>query len=87
MFGVVISPVHFGRGLFCYSDFDFFYIDDKEEANLIARSSYSNLSLSLKIYKYYNDKQNKPRAYSNFIKYFSYVLEVAADVRKKHLSY
>ena len=24
MFGVVISPVHFGRGSFCYSNFDFF---------------------------------------------------------------
>ena len=24
MFGVVISPVYFGRGLFCYSDFNFF---------------------------------------------------------------
>ena len=29
MFGVVISPVNFGRGLFCYSNFNFFYIDDK----------------------------------------------------------
>ena len=31
MFGVVISPVHFGRGLFCYSNFSFFYIDKKED--------------------------------------------------------
>ena len=31
MFGVVISPVHFFRGLFCYSNFNFFYIDDKKE--------------------------------------------------------
>ena len=28
MFGVVISLVHFGRGLFCYSNFIFFYIDN-----------------------------------------------------------
>ena len=38
MFGVVISPVHFGRSLFYYSNFNFFYIDDKEETNLIARA-------------------------------------------------
>ena len=44
MFGVVISP-----------DFIFFYIDDKEKTNLIARSSHSNL-LFLKIHKYYNFK-------------------------------
>ena len=32
MFGVVISPVHLGRGLFCYSNFNFFFcIDDKEK--------------------------------------------------------
>ena len=36
MFGVVISPVHFGRRLFCYSHFNFSYTDDKEETNLIA---------------------------------------------------
>ena len=28
--GVVILPVHFGQGLFCYSTFNFFYIDDTE---------------------------------------------------------
>ena len=28
VFGVMISPVRFGLGLFCYSNFDFFYIDD-----------------------------------------------------------
>ena len=43
MSGVVILPVHFGRGFFCYSNFNFFYIDDKEETNLIARSSHSIL--------------------------------------------
>ena len=43
MFWVVISPVHFGQGLFCYSNFNFFYIDDKEKTNLIARSRHSNL--------------------------------------------
>ena len=43
MFGVVISRVHFARGLFCYSSFIFFCIDDKEELNLVARSSHSNL--------------------------------------------
>ena len=31
MFGIVISPVHFGRGLFWYSNFIFFYIDDKKK--------------------------------------------------------
>ena len=40
---VVISPVQFGRGLFCYSNFIFFHIDDKEKANLIARISHLNL--------------------------------------------
>ena len=54
MFGVVISPVQFGRGVFCYSNFSFFYIDDKEKTNLIARSSNLNLQLFLKICKYYN---------------------------------
>ena len=40
---VVISPVQFGRGLFYYSNFIFFHIDDKEKANLTARISHSNL--------------------------------------------
>ena len=40
---VVISPVHFDRDLVCYSNFNFFYIDDEEETNSIARSSHSNL--------------------------------------------
>ena len=31
MFGVVISPVQFDRGLFCSSIFIFFYFDDKEK--------------------------------------------------------
>ena len=39
MFGVVILPVQFGRGLFCFFIFIFFYIDDKEKVNLSARSS------------------------------------------------
>ena len=43
MFGVVISPVNFGRGLLFYSNFNFFYIDGKEETNLIASSNHSNL--------------------------------------------
>ena len=43
MFGVVISLLQFDRGLFCSSIFIFFYIDDKEKINLIARSSHSNL--------------------------------------------
>ena len=30
MFEEVISPVHFGRCLSCYSNFNFFYTDDKE---------------------------------------------------------
>ena len=41
MFGELISPVRFGRGF--NSNFNFFYIDDKEEANLIAGNSHSNL--------------------------------------------
>ena len=40
MCAVVNSPAHFGRDLFCYSSFNFFYIDNKEETNLIARSSH-----------------------------------------------
>ena len=48
MFEVVISPVHFGEGLSCYFNFNFFYTDDKE-TNLMARSSPSNLLLFLKI--------------------------------------
>ena len=35
MFGVLISPVQFGGVLFCYSNCNFFYIDDKEEAIFI----------------------------------------------------
>ena len=30
MFGVVILAVHFGPGLFSYSNFNFFYTDDKQ---------------------------------------------------------
>ena len=40
MLGVVILPVHFGRGLFCSSNFIFFYIDNKEEINLILESGH-----------------------------------------------
>ena len=69
MFGVVISPVQFGRGLFCSSIFIFFYIDNKEKINLIARSSHSNLQLFLKVYKYYN--KTKPTKISPNI-YFIY---------------
>ena len=43
VFGIVISPLHFGRDLFCYSNLIFFYIEDKEETSLIVRSSDSNL--------------------------------------------
>ena len=49
MFGVVISLVHLVRSLFCYSSF-FFYTDDKEETNLIVKSSHLNFQLFLKIY-------------------------------------
>ena len=69
----MILPVHFRLGLICYSNFNFFYINNKEETS-------SNLWLFLKIYKYCNFKQNKPRAYCNSIRYFVYLLEVAADV-------
>ena len=43
MFGVVILPVYFGRDLFCYSNFNVFYINNKEAKSLIARCSHSNL--------------------------------------------
>ena len=85
MFGVVISPVHFGRGLFCHSNFNFFYIDEKEETIFITRSSHSNLQLFLNISKHYNFKQNKPIAYWIFVKYFFYLWEVAAVAPKKRL--
>ena len=58
MFGVVILPLHFGRGLFYYSNFNCFNIGE-EETNLILRSSHSNLWLFLKICKCYNFKQTK----------------------------
>ena len=69
MFGVVILPVQFDRGLFRSSIFIFFYIDDKEKVNLIARSSHWNYQLFLKIYKYY--KKTKPIGISLNI-YFIY---------------
>ena len=62
MFGVVFSPVHFGRGLFCYTNLNFFYFDNEIETNLIARSSHLNF--------YYNFKQNKPRAHCNYFSYY-----------------
>ena len=65
MFGVVISPVQFGRGLFCSSIFISFHIDNTEKINLIARSSHSNLQLFLKIYKCYN--KTKPTGISSNI--------------------
>ena len=43
MVAVVTPPVHFDRGLFCCCSFNFCYIDDKEETNLIDRSSHSSL--------------------------------------------
>ena len=43
VFGIVISPLHIGQGLFSNSNFIFFYIEDKEETSLIVRSSHSNL--------------------------------------------
>ena len=46
MFEVLVLPLQFGRGLFCYSSFSFFYIDNKVETNLIARSSHSNLTIT-----------------------------------------
>ena len=44
----------------------------QKKQNFIARSSHSNLKPFLKIYEYYNFKQNKGRAYWNFIKYLFY---------------
>ena len=58
MFGVVILPLHVGRGLFYHSNFNCFNIDE-EETKLILRSSHSNLWLFLKICKCYNFKQTK----------------------------
>ena len=49
MFGVKISPVHFGRGLFYYSNFYFFSIDDKEETNL--EETISTWLSSLQLYR------------------------------------
>ena len=45
MFGVVILPVQFGRGLFCYSDFIFFYIDDKEKKFDCEKQSLESLTI------------------------------------------
>ena len=58
MFRVVILLLQFGQGLFYYSNFNCFYIDE-EETNLILRSSHSNLWLFLKTCKCYNFKQTK----------------------------
>ena len=64
------SSVHFGRGLFCHSNFIFFYIDDKEKTNLIARSRDLNLKLFLKIYKYSTFKTSRePTATSSNISF------------------
>ena len=45
VWGCDFACVHWSidRGLFCYSNFSFFYVDDKGKRNLIARSIYSNL--------------------------------------------
>ena len=84
MFGVENLPVHLGWGFFRYHNFNFLYIDDKEETNLITRSSHSNLKLFLKICnKYDKFKQNKPTTCCDF-KSFFYLQDVAADVPKKH---
>ena len=40
---VVIWPVHFGQGLICYSNSNFFLIDYKAKTNLIARSGHTKL--------------------------------------------
>ena len=48
MLGVVILAAKFGRGLVYYSNL--FYIRDKEETNLINRSTYLSLCLFLRIY-------------------------------------
>ena len=61
MLGVFISPVHFGQDLFCYSNFNF------------TLAVVVNQVLFLKIYEYYNFKQNKLRAYCSFIKYSFYL--------------
>ena len=45
MFGVVIPPVNFGRGLFSYSNFIFFYINDKEETE--TNIFFSNVVLNI----------------------------------------
>ena len=45
MLEVVISPVRFGRGLFCYSNFNCFHIDDKKETNLWQKQSLESLTI------------------------------------------
>ena len=63
--------VHFGQGLFCYSNFNFSYIDDKKETNLIAKGSHMNSYLFLKINKYYaSNKTNREPTASVLLKNF-----------------
>ena len=45
MLGVAISPVNFGRGLFCYSNFIFFYIDDKKNKFDCQKQSLESLTI------------------------------------------
>ena len=42
MFAVVIMLLHFGRELFCYSNFIYLYINNKKEARLTATIIHSN---------------------------------------------
>ena len=72
------------RFIFLFWYFNFFFIDSKEEINLIARRNHSK-SLTIPKDKYYNFKQNKTRAYCDFIRYFFYLLKVTVDVTKKHV--
>ena len=47
MFGVVISSVHFGWGLFCDSNFNFFYIDKNIDRNKLITRKQSIESLTI----------------------------------------
>ena len=49
MLGVVISPGHFGWGLFCYSNFNFYYIDDEKKIDC-QKQSLESLTIPKDIY-------------------------------------
>ena len=83
MFAAVASPlfeVYFVILIF----FSILTINKKQIWSPEAAARIFNYS-SRWLYKYYSFKQNKPRACCNFIKYFFYLQETAADIPKKCL--